>query len=357
MAEKPAQDRTEEATPKHLQEAREKGDVAKSAEVNSAMLLMSVILFFYYTGAEFLQGLVIILRGTYSSLETTDITATNLPELAIWFASSMTSLLGPFLIVILSVALLANYLQVGVIFAPKALRVKWERVNPGAGLKRIFSTKGLVELIKGLLKMGVIGMIIYSYLAGRVKEYPYLTYMTPYQIIGTLGHDIFMVGMLVCIAYIALAIADFAYQKWEYKRKMRMSKQEIREEHKQMEGSPEIKARIRAVQRAMSRNRMMAEIPKASVVITNPTQYAVALKYDDGDDSKAPMVVAKGQRKVAEKIIKIARENDIPIKESPPLARALFKTAVVGEEIPYEYYRAVAEILAEIFWAKYGKAS
>lgn len=357
MAEKPAQDRTEPATPKHLQEAREKGDVAKSAEVNSAMLLSSVVLFFYYTGAQFLQKITIILRETYKSIETIQINAANMPELSLWFASRIASLLTPFLIVILCVALLANYLQVGVIFAPKALRIKWERVNPGAGFKRIFSTKGLVELIKGLLKMTIIGTIIYIYLAGRVNDYPYLTYMTPYQIIVTLGHDMFTVSMLVSLAFIALALADFAYQKWEYKRKMRMSKQEIREEHKQMEGSPEIKARIRSLQREMSRNRMMAEVPKATMVITNPISYAVALKYDDTDDSLAPMVVAKGQRKVAEKIKKIAREHGIPIKESPPLARALFKAAVVGEEIPYEYYRAVAEILAEIFWAKYGKAS
>ncbi|MCK4579010.1 MAG: EscU/YscU/HrcU family type III secretion system export apparatus switch protein, partial [Candidatus Marinimicrobia bacterium] len=242
------------------------------------------------------------------------------------------------------------------IFAPKAIAPKWERASPINGLKRIFSSKGLAELIKGILKMVLIGTIIYVYLAERVKDYPFLAYMTPMQTIGFLATDLFKIGVYVGIAFMVMAIADYAFQRWEYKRKLRMSKQEVKDESKQSEGSPEVRARIRAMQREMSRNRMMAEVPRATVVVTNPTHVAVALRYGETDGLEAPIVVAKGQRKIAERIKVIAAENGVPIKERPALARALFKSCEVGSAIPDDYYRAVAELLAELFWEEYGAA-
>lgn len=356
MAEQPAQDRTEEATPKRLQESRDKGDVVKSIELTSAVLLLSSVALFYYTGEAFLKGLADVLVDIYRSLETINITPQSMPALTGWLAGRSLAILGPILLLVLVMALLVNYLQVGVIFATKALEPKWERVNPLAGLKRIFSTKGLVELIKGILKMFFIGTIIYIYMSGRVKDYPFLTYMTPMQIIGSLATDLFKIGLYVGIAFMILAIADFTYQRWEYKKKLRMSKQEIKEEVKQTEGSPEMRARIKSMQREMSRNRMVRAVTDATVVITNPVHVAVALKYDDEGDNEAPLMVAKGQRKVAERIKEVAREHGVPIKESPPLARALYDSCEPGNEIPYHYYKAVAEILAEIFWEQYGRA-
>jgi flagellar biosynthetic protein FlhB len=356
MAERPAQDRTEEATPKHLQEARDRGEVARSIELTSATLFFSSVLLFYFIGASFFQDLAATMRDIYAQLETVNLTVNSAPQLARWWAARGITIAGPILLMILMIALLVNMLQVGVKIAPKALKPNWGRVNPGTGIKRIFSTKGLVELIKGILKMVFIGMIIYVYLAERVKDYPFLTYMTPLQIIGNLGQDLFKIGIYVSIAFMAMALADFSFQKWEHKKKMRMSKQEVKDEYKQAEGSPEVKARIKSVQREMSRNRMMLSVADATVVVTNPTHIAVALKYDEDSDQIAPTVVAKGQRKVAEKIKAIAREADVPIKESPPLARAMFKVCEIGEPIPDIFYQAVAEIFAEIFWEEYGQA-
>ncbi len=356
MAEQPAQDRTEEATPKHLQESRDKGDVVKSIELTSAVLLLSSVILFYFTGGAFLNGLAGVLVDVYRSLATVNITPQSMPTLTGWLAGRSLAILGPILLLVLVMALLVNYLQVGVIFATKALEPKWERVNPLAGLKRIFSTKGLVELIKGILKMFFIGTIIYIYMSGRVKDYPFLTYMTPLQIIGSLATDLFKVGTYVGIAFMIMAVADFVYQRWEYKKKLRMTKQQIKEETRQTEGNPEMRARIRSMQRELSRNRMVHAVADATVVITNPVHVAVALKYDDEGDNEAPLMVAKGQRKVAERIKEVAREHGVPIKESPPLARALFDSCEPGDEIPYLYYKAVAEILAEIFWEQYGRA-
>ncbi len=356
MAEKPAQERTEEATPKHLQEARERGEVARSVELTSATLLLSSVLLFYYTGQAFLQKLTDVIRTTYGSLETVNINPGNLPTLANWVMGRSIDILGPLLIMVLVLALFVNYLQIGVIFAPKALTPKWSRVSPATGLKRIFSSKGLVDLIKGVLKLVIIGTIIYVYLAERVKDYPFLTYMTPLQTIGILATDIFKIGIYVGIAFVALALADFTFQKWEYKRQLRMSKQEVKEEAKQTEGSPEMRARIRTLQRDMSRNRMMTEVARATVVITNPVHVAVALRYDEEEGLEAPLVVAKGQRKVAERIKEIAREHEVPVKESPPLARALFQTCEPGDAIPDNFYQAVAELLAEIFWEQHAAA-
>ncbi|UCD37173.1 MAG: EscU/YscU/HrcU family type III secretion system export apparatus switch protein, partial [Fidelibacterota bacterium] len=250
--------------------------------------------------------------------------------------------------------LLVNYLQVGVIFAPKALGPNWDRISPMTGFKRIFSTRGLAELIKGILKLVIVGMIIYVYIADRVKDYPFLTYMTPLQIIGSLASDLLRIGGYVGIAYLTMAAADYAYQRWEYKRKLRMTRQEVKDEFRQTEGNPEVRSRLKSMQREMSRNRMMAEVSRATVVVTNPVHVAVALKYEEEDTTSAPEVVAKGQRKVAERIKEIAREHDVPVKESPVLARALFQSCEIGDEIPYAYYKAVAELLAELFWERYG---
>ncbi len=355
MAEQPAQDRTEEATPKRIREAREKGDVARSMDLTSAVLMLSVLLLFYFTGESFLRGLAGVIQDVYSSLATVYLNPRNLPTLVTWISSRGILIMGPVLILVVVMGLLVNYLQVGVIFSTKALGPNWDRINPLTGLKRIFSTRGLVELIKGLLKMTIVGTIIYVYLADRVKDYPFLTYMTPLQIIGSLASDLLKIGGYVGIAYLLMAAADYAYQRWEYKRKLRMTRQEIKDEFRQTEGNPELRSRVRQMQREMSRNRMMAEAAKATVVITNPVHVAVALKYHEEDTTTAPEVVAKGQRKVAERIKEVARAHNIPIKESPVLAQALFQSCEIGDEIPYAYYKVVAEILAEIFWERYGR--
>ncbi len=349
MAEQPAQDRTEEATPKKIEEARERGEAAKSIEVTSALLLLSTMLFFYFSAETFMAGVSNTIRDVYQNLASITLTTESAPLVARWIVQRGLRIIGPLMLMILVMALLVNYLQVGVIFAPKALAPKWGRVNPLAGLKRIFSSKGLVELIKGIFKMGLTGMIIYVYMAGRVQDYPFLTYMTPLQTLGILGVDIFKIGTYVGFGLLAMALADYMYQRWDYRRKLRMTKQEVKEEAKQTEGSPEVRARIRQTMRELSRNRMMRDVAESTVVITNPVHVAIALTYDEASEEAAPTVVAKGQRKLAERIKAVARDNGIPVMEEPPLARALFDSCEVGTEIPYMYYKAVAEILAELY--------
>ena len=349
MAEQPAQDRTEEATPKKVEEARERGEAAKSIEVNSAVLLLSTMIFFYFSGEAFMVGVSSTIRDVYQNLTSVNLTPESAPVLARWIVQRGVRIIGPLMLMILVMALLVNYLQVGVIFAPKALVPKWERVNPLAGLKRILSSKGLAELIKGIFKMALTGMIIYVFMSGRVKDYPFLTFMTPLQTLGILAVDIFKIGIYVGIGLLAMALADYIYQRWEYRRKLRMTKQEVKEETKQTEGSPEIRARIRQTMRELSRNRMMRDVAESTVVITNPVHVAIALTYDEASEEAAPTVVAKGQRKLAERIKAVARDNGIPVMEEPPLARALFDSCEVGTEIPYLYYKAVAEILAELY--------
>ncbi|MCH8327562.1 MAG: flagellar biosynthesis protein FlhB [Candidatus Marinimicrobia bacterium] len=349
MADKPAQDRTEEATPKRLKEARDRGESAKSAELVSAALMLATMLYFYFAGGIFLNNISGTMVDFYMSVASIDITPRRMPQLARWMFQRGVIIVGPVIMVIMVTAIVVNILQVGVNFAPKALTPKFSKVNPMAGLKKIFSTKGLVELIKGVFKIIVVGMIVYTYVAGRVKDYPFLAYMTPLQILGEIGSDLFNIVTYAGIALLIMAIADYIYQRWEFRRNLRMTKQEIKDEARQTEGNPEVKSRIRSAMRDLSRNRMMRDVADATVVVTNPVHLAVALKYDENDEQAAPILVAKGQRKLAERIKKVARENNIPIKESPPLARALYASAEVGDEIPYAYYQAVAEILAEIY--------
>ena len=294
-------------------------------------------------------GVSSTIRDVYQNLTSVNLTPESAPVLARWIVQRGVRIIGPLMLMILVMALLVNYLQVGVIFAPKALVPKWERVNPLAGLKRILSSKGLAELIKGIFKMTLTGTIIYVFMSGRVKDYPFLTFMTPLQTLGILAVDIFKIGIYVGIGLLAMALADYIYQRWEYRRKLRMTKQEVKEETKQTEGSPEIRARIRQTMRELSRNRMMRDVAESTVVITNPVHVAIALTYDEASEEAAPTVVAKGQRKLAERIKAVARDNGIPVMEEPPLARALFDSCEVGTEIPYLYYKAVAEILAELY--------
>ena len=355
MAEQPAaQDRTEAPTEKRKQESRKEGRVAKSMELTSAAILLSTVILFYVTGESFIWSLAQIIRTIYTWSATLPLSAGSSPLLFKWVASETLIVLLPFLITLLAVALLVNYLQVGVIFSTKALGPKWERLNPVDGLKRIFSSRGLSELVKGIAKMIVIGTIIYLYISKRVPEYPFLAFMSPYMIMGELGKDLFRIGAYVGLAFLIMALADYAYQRWEYMKKLRMTKQEVKDERKQSEGSPEIKARLKSRMRELSRNRMMAAAARATVVITNPVHLAVALRYDTEAAEAAPVVMAKGQRLIADRIKEIAVLHSIPIREDRPLAQALFSSCNVGEEIPFMYYQAVAQILAEIYLEQAG---
>lgn len=261
------------------------------------------------------------------------------------------AMLAPWLPVGLSAAvsaLIVTVSQVGFVMTPKPLTLKLDRLNPVSGLKKVFSLRSLVELVKGLLKAALLGFVIYYSL---MKETPELVSAIRFPLeagVSRLLSKLLNLSFRLAFLLLVLGIFDYAYQKWEFERSIRMSKQEIKEEYKQMEGDPQIKSKIRQKQRELARSRMMSSVPRADVVITNPTRLAIALEYDR-EAMDAPVVTAKGSGFLARRIREIAVEWQIPLVENKPLARSLFETVEVGEEVPEELYRAVAEVLAFVY--------
>lgn len=258
---------------------------------------------------------------------------------------------APVLVVVLVAGVVSAYAQVGFLFTTKTLGIKFSRIDPLKGLKRIFSPKSLVELLKSIIKIAIVAYIGYVYIKGEAIN---VLSMMDVDVVSTaafLGSTITNAAIRMCIALVVIGVADYGYQWWEYEKSLRMSKQEIKEENKEVEGNPEIKSKIRQKQRQMSMRRMLQDIPKADVVITNPTHYAVAIKYDP-EKADAPIVVAKGQDYIALRIKEIAKENKVEIVENKPLARTLYNTVEIGGKIPPELYQAVAEVLAFVYSLK-----
>ena len=259
--------------------------------------------------------------------------------------------MAPVFVAVAGAALLINVLQVGVNFTSKPLIPKLSKLNPISGVARLFSMRSLNELFKSILKIAIIATIAYVTIRGKMDRLVLMVEMTPAQIgygAMALAFEIFVKTVM---ALAILAFLDFAFQKWQFLQDMKMTKEEVKEEWKQTEGDPHVKARIRSLQREASRKRMMSSVPQADVVVTNPTHLAVALSYDS-DKASAPIVVAKGRALLAEKIKQIARENNVPIVEDKPLAQALYKQVEVGEVIPILFYQAVAELLAYVYKLK-----
>ena len=353
MANTEGGEKTEPATPKKRREARQNGQVMKSQEVNTAVILL--VLFFTLQ----LMGLDIIKRmaafiTTFISPETMTkpISAVDvLPLLMDVIYEFMLTIL-PFLAIALFIGVLINVLQVGFLFTTKPLKPKLSKLNPINGLKNLFfSLNSLVELAKSAVKVAILASIVYG---EYVRNMTFFIQMMRLDIITSakkIFEIIFSLAFQVGLAFAIMAAFDYIYQHWKFEKDMRMSKQEIKEEWKQAEGSPEAKSKIKQKQREMSMMRMMQAVPQADVVITNPTQYAVALEYDDAGP-RAPKVVAKGKDFVAAKIKEIAIEAGVEIVENKPVAQALYVYCEVGDEIPADMYQAIAEILAYVYRLK-----
>jgi len=249
------------------------------------------------------------------------------------------------------IALGANIAQVGFKITPKALEPKLDKLDLVKGAKRIFSVRSGVMMIRDVLKLSVIGFVAYKAVASEFEGFFKLSDMTVAQVATTMGTLALELALKVGAVVLVIAVLDYLYQRYEFEKSIKMSKQELRDEHKDTDGNPLIKSRVRQVQQQMARNRMMQAVPTADVVVTNPTHIAVALKYD-ADDGLAPTVVAKGMRRIAEQIKAVAKEHDIPVIEDRPLARALFKMCEVGDLVPAQLYRAVAEVLAYVYRLK-----
>jgi flagellar biosynthesis protein FlhB len=349
MAEKDeGQERTEKGTPKRMEEAREKGRVAKSREVSSVASLAACLIYFYFNATGLLEKLSAIMTSILRSAGRVTISIDNVQLLLAGLLFKVFILLLPIFIVIFIIGIFANFIQVGALFSLSAIQPELSKIDPLKGLQRLFSMTSFVELIKNILKMLIIGMVSYLVIQNEVKGVLPLSNQTVWEILFYLGKITFKILLTTCWVLIILAILDYVYQRWEYEKGLRMSRQEIKEEFKNSDGDPAIKARIKRLQREMSRKRMMAAVPKADVIITNPTHLAVAIRYDQ-DTGIAPCVVAKGAGFVAEKIRNLGRENNIPIVENKPLAQVLYKMVRLDETIPEILYRSVAEVLAFVY--------
>ncbi|MBI5701212.1 flagellar biosynthesis protein FlhB [Candidatus Saganbacteria bacterium] len=346
-------DKSEEPTPHRLREAREKGQVAKSKEITTAVLLLLSYYVLRYTGDFTWRELVGMAQGLFLQVPAS---ANEFSfsfvgyALLIGLKGLAVALLPIFSIVFLA-ALIAEGLQTGLVFSFDPINPKFERLNPMEGFKKIFSLQGLVETVKSILKIIIVFYITWAAIQDDLQKIVVLMDGLPWDALVLGGSIAYKVAIRVGLFYILIAILDYLYKRWEFTKGLKMTKQEIKEEYKRLEGDPQIKQRMRDLQRQVAYQRMMTSVPKADVVVTNPTHIAVALQYDQSK-MKSPLVLAKGERKHAEKIKQIAEENEIPIVENEPLARSIYRTTGVGREIPRELYQAVAEVLAHIYKLK-----
>lgn len=343
-----AQEKTEKATPKKRAEARKKGQVAKSAEVNTAFIFLFVFILLFFLGTWMGTKLLSIYRISLQEYLYWDLSVHNIQTLFTQVTLEAASIVSPIMAIALVAGVLSNYIQIGFLFSTEPLKMKLERLNPLTGFKRIFSLRAIVELIKSLLKISIIGSVAFILLWMRLDEIILLSQKEVTNSLAVISKLIWQMGLAVSLIFIFLAILDYMYQKYDYEKNLRMSKQEIKDEHKKTEGDPLIKSKIRQRQREMAMRRMMQEIPHADVVITNPTHYAVALKYE-AEEMDAPIVVAKGADYLALKIRDIARNHDIIIVENKPLARTLYQRTEIGDEVPEDLFATVAEVLAYVY--------
>ncbi len=351
MAENDDQERTEQATSKRREEAREKGQVPRSQEVVSVGILIAGLLFFYFGGSTLLSKTMNVMTVGLREAGGADLTPNSTSIIITNYIFNGFGILFPLLVAVLVAALLGNVLQFGFMFSTESIQPKIDKISPAKGFKRLFSVRSIVELIKGILKICVIGFVAYIIIR---KEFDHLITLSDQSIWGMFSYMsavCFKILLATTVVLVFLAILDYVYQRWEYEKSLRMTKQEIRDEFKNSEGDPMIKARIRRIQREMARKRMMAEVPKADVVITNPTHLAIAIQYDPLS-MQAPIVVAKGADFIAEKIRRIAEENDVPLVENKPLAQVLYKIVKVNHVVPEDLYKAVAEVLAFVYEQK-----
>ena len=344
-----AGEKTEKATPKKRRDERKKGNVFLSRD---AVTAVSLIASFYglkvfaptiFTSTQNLIKSYISLAGTKETFTASDISITFV-DLGWEFIKCAM----PLVLVSVLVAVIVTMAQTRMLFTMKSAAPKFNRINPLNGIKKMFSIRAIVELIKSLFKIIILLYIVYTVLIDEVTTLPALIDMNPLSAISRTGEIIMDVVLKSGIAFVFLAAADYLYQWWDYEKNMKMSKQEIKDEYKQIEGNPQIKGRQRNLQQQRSRQRMMQNVPEADVVIRNPTHFAVALKFDR-DKDRAPRVVAKGMDQLALRIVKVAEENDVYVTEDRPLARALYDAVEVGDEIPEEFYKAIAKVLAFVY--------
>ncbi|BCB03370.1 flagellar biosynthesis protein FlhB [Bacillus sp. KH172YL63] len=344
-------EKTEKATPKKREDAKKKGQTAKSQDVNTAIILLAVFLFLTFSASYIGEIVFDLFRHTFQEYMLMELTENTVRVIMMDIMKEIAILLGPIMLVALLAGLVANYIQVGVMFTTKPLEPKLEKIDPIKGFKRIFSLRAIVELLKSILKISFVGAITFVILWANIDQVLSLSFKSVGDSLATMASLAVQMGIAASLALLFLSLFDFLYQRYDFEKNIRMSKQDLKDEHKNIEGDPLIKSKIKQRQREMAMRRMMQEVPEADVVITNPTHFAIALKYDE-NKMDAPFVVAKGVDYLAQKIKYIAKENDVVMVENRPLARSLYDSAEIGDAVPEEFFKAVAEILAYVYRMK-----
>ncbi len=346
-------EKTEKATPKKRKEAREEGQVLQSREVTTTFILLATFVFLKIYGKYAFNNIIKYMTKIYKSIENVDqlFLENNLMTGFMNVIFVFLGLVMPILAIAFIAALTINYLQVGFLFTTKPLKIDLNRINPIEGFKRLFSKRALMELLKSILKIILVGYVAYSFMEKNMTRIISLPGLESTIILKNFADISFGFGIKIIGVLIFFAFLDYLFQWREYEKNLMMTKQELKEEYKQTEGDPLIKSRIREKQRRIAMSRMIQDVPKADVIITNPTHIAVAIKYDS-ELYYAPYVLAKGVDLIAENIKKVGEEHSIPVVENRPLARALYDSVEIGDIIPEELYEAVAEVLAYVYSLK-----
>jgi flagellar biosynthetic protein FlhB len=348
MAEKPAAEKTEQPTPRKLQKAKEKGQVAQSQELPAVVSVLVLVLLLYFTS----EGIVEWFGRTIQNcLTCSTVMFTDTTSFSTFMAGTFQGAIYRFLPILTALFIgsaVSGIVVSGLNFSPKAINLKLESIDPVKGFGKLFSVKSVVKLLISVAKLVFVSIIVWAYLESRIDELGRLRWVSSSQMLGSISALILGMLIRVIAGLIIIAAIDVAFQKYKYNQDMKMTKQQVKQENKDTEGSPEMKANRRRVQQEMASKRMLQEVPQADVVLVNPTHYAVALKYD-AKTMQAPKMLAKGKLHTAEKIREIAKENGIPIIRKPELTRTMYSTLEPGDFIPNELYIAVAEVMAMIY--------
>jgi flagellar biosynthetic protein FlhB len=345
------QEKTEQPTQKRRDEARKKGKVAKSQEITSVAILLACLTLFYFTSTILIEKMLAMTRWTFVESGRFVITDATVGNLFVSLVGKMFGVIGPLLLTVVVIAVVANVMQIGFIGSAEAIMPKLSKISPFRGAQRLLSLRALMELAKNIFKIVIVGIVAYLTIKGEVRNIVTLGTLSTWGVMTYMGNVMFKLIFRSCWILVVLAVLDYMFQKWEFERNLKMSEKEVKDEFKQTEGDPLIKSRIKRVQREMARKRMMASVPEADVIITNPTHFAVALAYDQGS-MEAPTVLAKGRGFIAEKIKETGRKSGVPIVEDKPLAQLLYKLVDVDGVIPANLYTAVAEVLAYVYSMK-----
>ncbi len=344
-------EKTIPATPYRRQKAREKGNVPRSTEVSSAMLLLVIIPLFLWLGTYMSEGFSTIYKYFLGECGNLEVNSENLISIIGFSARNVSKFLLPFFLSITVVGISSSLISGGFVFAPSKINPDLQKLNPIKGLQKLFSAQSIFTLGKSILKLAVVGGISYWTIKETLPGFlSIVNASAEYQAMLIVKNAITLT-LRISLAFLLLAAMDYIFQKWDYEKNIRMTPQEVKEEAKEHEGSPDIKRQIRKKQMELASRRMMKEVPKSTVVITNPVRLAIAIKYET-KKHRAPLIVAKGGGLVAERIKKIARKHDVPIVENKVLARLLFRTCDIGEEVPTKLYQAVAEVIAYVYKLK-----